>query len=239
MSAPSRPTALAGRRRLLLAVVPLLVLVVAAVLVLGGARTDRPAADGGSSSPHAGHSPSAPVDSRDEADGDAGPTATPGADDPATTATPGPAPSPTGTPVPDPPAPPDGHAMAAPTQTGLLEVANAPAAEVRSGADALGEPRGAIDPSEVVESAASLGGCHPGYGAAGQCLPLIPPSMAAHAAEMVDAGLELSSMPHPWTCTELLTYFPDGIAVRAGSDPAEADPFGLDLEGDGVACVAA
>jgi hypothetical protein len=49
---------------------------------------------------------------------------------------------------------------------------------------------------------------------------------------MVDAGIDPSTMSHDWSCAELRTYFPTGIAVREpGVDPAH-----LDTDGDGVAC---
>lgn len=102
----------------------------------------------------------------------------------------------------------------------------------RTGADGLGQPRGDVDPSEVISSDAALGGCHEAYGEDGQCLPTIPPSLAAHAAEMDRAGLDPTSMPHHWTCAEVDLSFPDGIAVRV----AGVDPDGLDTDLDGVAC---
>lgn len=120
--------------------------------------------------------------------------------------------------------------------TSLAQAAGTPDGGERDGAAGLGDPRAPIDPSEVIDGSTSLGGCHPAYGSTSQCLPLVPPSMSAHVADMVAAGIDVTSMPHPWTCAELLTYFPDGVAVRRLSDPAARDPFGLDLDGDLVAC---
>ncbi len=86
--------------------------------------------------------------------------------------------------------------------------------------------------ADVIDPDATLGGCSEAYGEDGQCLPSIPPSQAKHAAEMVDAGLDPSSMAHPWTCPEVREYFADGIAVRMPG----VDPDGLDRDGNGIAC---
>ncbi|WP_284251736.1 glycosyltransferase [Litorihabitans aurantiacus] len=121
--------------------------------------------------------------------------------------------------VEEPDVPQSDSPLVASTGTTLAQAAGEPAGEERRGAEGLGAPRGAVDPSEVLSSAASLGGCHPAYGEAGECLPIVPPSMAEHAAEMVAAGMDLDSMPHPWSCAELLQLFPDGIAVRDAQPP--------------------
>jgi hypothetical protein len=66
------------------------------------------------------------------------------------------------------------------------------------------------------------GGCAVGYGDPGQCLPLVPPSHAAHAAHGMDM---------PWTCEEMRTIFVKGISVERGKDSLK-----LDSNKDGVAC---
>ncbi|MDQ0118034.1 hypothetical protein J2T22_001211 [Pseudarthrobacter defluvii] len=66
------------------------------------------------------------------------------------------------------------------------------------------------------------GGCVVGYGNPGQCLPVVPPSHAAHA----DHGMDMA-----WTCGELRTIFVNGIKVQPGKDSLK-----LDSNKDGVAC---
>ena len=93
--------------------------------------------------------------------------------------------------------------------------------------------RPAINPEkELKKLSASLGGCLREYGSAGQCLPTIPPSQAAHVKEMIDAGLNPNSMPHTWTCSEVRQYFPDGIEIRQ----KKTDPQRLDLDRNGIGC---
>jgi hypothetical protein len=97
-------------------------------------------------------------------------------------------------------------------------------------------PRGTVAPSQVLDTASqSLGGCLKEYGDAGQCLPVVPPSLTGHLQQMKDAGLDPASMPHNWTCAEVRVYFPHGISVRQQG----ADPQHLDSNGDGIACGAA
>ncbi|PLC13198.1 hypothetical protein AUQ48_14475 [Kocuria flava] len=92
--------------------------------------------------------------------------------------------------------------------------------------------RTAVDPAEVLSEATAPGGCVPEYGADGQCLPAVPPSLVQHVQDMEQAGLDPSTMPHHWSCAELRTVFPEGITVRQqGKDPQE-----LDGNGDGTAC---
>ena len=207
----------------LLAIVPAVVLV-GAVAVIGTASQRDGAADGSLTdlSSHAAHSGGeAASDEASTAQGSAPDLADASAVDPAAVAT----------------ADPESPAAKA-TGTTLAHAAGSGTPE-RNGAEGLGEAREPVNPADVVTSSTALGGCHPSYGGAGQCLPLIPPSQAAHAAEMVAAGEDLASMQHPWTCTELLTDFPDGVAVREVADFAARDPYGLDLDGDLIACSAA
>lgn len=127
--------------------------------------------------------------------------------------------------------PPDSPVGSTP-ETSLAEAAGAPPAGAsREGAAGLGDPRPPVDPAGA-GFGTGLGGCHDRYGSDGQCLPVIPPSQAGHAREMLAAGLDPSTMSHPWSCAELRSLFPDGIAVRT---PPE-DPLLLDSDGDGIAC---
>lgn len=66
------------------------------------------------------------------------------------------------------------------------------------------------------------GGCVVGYGNPGQCLPVVPPSHAAHAGHGMDMA---------WTCEEVRTIFVKGITVQRGKDSLK-----LDSNKDGVAC---
>jgi hypothetical protein len=94
-------------------------------------------------------------------------------------------------------------------------------------------PRGTVAPSQVLDTASqSLGGCLKEYGDAGQCLPVVPPSLAEHLQQMKNAGLDPASMPHNWTCPEVRVYFASGIAVRQHG----VDPQRLDSNRDGTAC---
>lgn len=108
----------------------------------------------------------------------------------------------------------------------LAAAADAPLPTERT----LGETRESVDPQAVLESAGSLGGCLTDYGDTGQCLPVVPPSQAAHVQSMVAAGEDPTAMLHPWTCDEVSRFFADGIRVRG------TDVQSLDRDGDGFAC---
>jgi hypothetical protein len=119
-------------------------------------------------------------------------------------------------------------------EAGRAEVGQA-AASRKNGKDhsAHLKKRGAIDPGQVLSDGnLSLGGCLPQYGAAGQCLPAVPPSLSRHLRDMKDAGLDPTSMPHPWSCGEVREYFKKGLPVRQPN----VDPQKLDANKDGVAC---
>ncbi|GLI25901.1 hypothetical protein ARHIZOSPH14_01430 [Agromyces rhizosphaerae] len=128
--------------------------------------------------------------------------------------------------------PPVDQAPGTTAQTSLAQAASAPITQ-RDGTAGLGEARPAIAPEDTTAGDTGYGGCLVEYGENGQCLPTIPPSLTGHVSEMLEAGLDPSDMYHPWTCTEVREYFPDGIAVRQG-----VDPQGLDPDGDGTACTA-
>ena len=144
-------------------------------------------------------------------------------------------------PMPPAPAGPKASAAAGDApEVSLAEAARTEAGAAASspkGGNSTGlKQRGPVDPAAVLSGdGVSLGGCLPQYGADGQCLPAIPPSMSRHLKEMKDAGLDPASMPHSWTCTEVRTYFKGGLPVRK----AHIDPQKLDANHDGVACGAA
>jgi hypothetical protein len=69
-------------------------------------------------------------------------------------------------------------------------------------------------------------GCIPQYGTPGQCLPLVPPSLEEHVGHADPRQLSLL-----WTCAEVRTLFPDGVALAK-----KADPLKLDGDKDGIAC---
>lgn len=115
-------------------------------------------------------------------------------------------------------------------ETSLDQVASVAVAGLRDNS-ALPGARGAVEPSALLSSD-SFGGCLAEYGDNGQCLTVYPPSRAEHVREMIDLGEDPSTMPHEWSCAELVTFFPDGIAVRQPG----IDPQGLDVDLDGTAC---
>lgn len=139
-----------------------------------------------------------------------------------------------------------GESAGAPGRTRQLHLAEAAGQQ-----PAHGVPRGKLGPAGADRTAGlsergaspaqgdpgsgtapNTGGCLPEYGAAGQCLPVVPPSLASHLAQMKAAGLDPSSMPHHWSCAEVRNYFPDGLPVRIpGTDPQH-----LDSTADGIAC---
>lgn len=93
--------------------------------------------------------------------------------------------------------------------------------------------RGKVLPSQVhAPGGNGVGGCLREYGENGQCVPVVPPSMAGHLRDMADAGISPSTMEHRWSCSELRKYFPDGAAVRRKG----VDPQRLDTDRDGRAC---
>lgn len=78
-----------------------------------------------------------------------------------------------------------------------------------------------------VSDTALAGGCVPGYGTDGGCLPPVPPRLAAeHAGH---AGMDGPEMAMFYTCEDVRALIPDGLAT-------EEDPLGLDSNGDGIAC---
>ena len=89
-----------------------------------------------------------------------------------------------------------------------------PAAGITGDADHTRSP---VDPGDVLSPTAARGGCTPGYGNGGQCLPTRPPSADGAAPS------------NTWTCAAVRDIFPTGIATTD-------DPLGLDTDGDGMAC---
>lgn len=86
-----------------------------------------------------------------------------------------------------------------------------------------GKPAKAAKPEDVLAPFSNRGGCLPDYGKPGQCLPVVPPSHAAHADH---------DMSKAWTCAEVRLGFKDGIVLAKRGK----DPLGLDRDGNGVAC---
>lgn len=78
-------------------------------------------------------------------------------------------------------------------------------------------------PSQVHTKGDYSAGCTVGYGHGRACLPTTPPSAGA---------MNMSVTQMPWTCSELRTLLPNGIAV----DVKNVDPARLDSNHDGVAC---
>lgn len=78
-----------------------------------------------------------------------------------------------------------------------------------------------------VSDSALAGGCVPGYGKDGKCLPPIPPRLAAeHAGHRGMTGPEMAKF---YTCEDVRALIPDGLTT-------EIDPLGLDSNKDGIAC---
>lgn len=136
------------------------------------------------------------------------------------------------------PGPEDPEDPANREQTSLQDAANRDHTTVRPGQPEPPKtpgpaPRGPVLPSDVFKrGAANLGGCLEAYGENGQCVPVVPPSLAQHLQEMKKAGHDAASMKHRWSCRELREYFQDGVEVRR----VGIDPQNLDSNGDGRAC---
>lgn len=69
---------------------------------------------------------------------------------------------------------------------------------------------------------AKNGGCRPEYGLPGQCLPQTIPHKLSRAGRSKKT----------WTCAQVRTLFPGGIALRT----IAVDPLQLDRDGDNTAC---
>ncbi len=88
------------------------------------------------------------------------------------------------------------------------------------------EDRG-LDATDVTDTALA-GGCVPGYGTEGECLPPVPPRLAAeHAGHGSMLGEEMAAF---YSCADIRQLLPDGIEVVG------EDQLGLDRDGSGVAC---
>jgi hypothetical protein len=118
--------------------------------------------------------------------------------------------------------------VAVPTSSGV----NADAAGVNEGtkkpaSDVEMANARQVKPEHVLSETSKNGGCTPGYGIDGQCLPAVPPSHAAHADHV---------MAMAWTCAEARTLLPGGIAVIKDKQDTKVDPLNLDTNEDGIAC---
>lgn len=121
-----------------------------------------------------------------------------------------------------------------------VDEANVPIAAVAPEAQAVNEPepeqaggitmtsdRGkGLGPDDVSDTAMA-GGCVPGYGAGGVCLPPVPPRLAKeHAGHAGMSGMEMAAF---YNCNDVRDLIPRGIETVG-------DPLGLDSNGDGIAC---
>ena len=80
---------------------------------------------------------------------------------------------------------------------------------------------GLSNAKKVLDKGAQTAGCTVGYGRSGACLPLVSP-----------AGQAMGGMTMRWTCAEVRSLFPHGIALTTRG----VDPQHLDANNDGTAC---
>lgn len=106
------------------------------------------------------------------------------------------------------------------------EAVNEPAPE-QAGAIKMTSDKGKGLDADDVSDTAMAGGCVPGYGTDGECLPPVPPRLAAEHAGHV--GMDGHAMAMFYTCEDVRALIPDGLTT-------EEDPLGLDSNDDGIAC---
>ncbi|WP_146065656.1 hypothetical protein [Arthrobacter pityocampae] len=107
------------------------------------------------------------------------------------------------------------------------EGVNEPAPEQAQGIRMTSDADKGLDGDDVSD-AALAGGCVPGYGTDGACLPPVPPRLAAeHAGHTGMDGPEMAAF---YLCEDVRALIPDGLAVQ------DEDYLGLDSNKDGVAC---
>jgi hypothetical protein len=110
----------------------------------------------------------------------------------------------------------------APEAAGVNEPGHVQAAGIKMTPD-KGRGLGAGDVSDT----ALAGGCVPGYGKEGECLPPVPPRLAAeHAGHRGMGGPKMAIF---YTCEDVRALIPDGLVTAE-------DPLGLDSNKDGIAC---
>lgn len=78
-----------------------------------------------------------------------------------------------------------------------------------------------VKAADILQESSARGGCTAGYGSGSVCLPVVPPSAAAHAGH---------GMTIRWTCAEARLTLPQGIEVTG------TDQLKLDSNADRVAC---
>lgn len=106
------------------------------------------------------------------------------------------------------------------------EGVNESAPEQAGGIEMLPDESRGLDAHDVSDTALA-GGCLPGYGTDGECLPPVPPRLAAeHAGH---AGMDGPEMAMFYNCRDVRALIPEGLATTE-------DPLNLDSNGDGVAC---
>lgn len=103
---------------------------------------------------------------------------------------------------------------------------NEPEPEQAEGIKMTSDKGKGLDAGDVSDTAMA-GGCVPGYGTDGECLPPVPPRLAAEHAGHV--GMDGHAMAMFYTCEDVRALIPDGLTT-------EGDPLGLDSNDDGIAC---
>ncbi|NUL43981.1 hypothetical protein F7P69_02030 [Cellulosimicrobium funkei] len=106
------------------------------------------------------------------------------------------------------------------------EAVNEPDPEQAAGITMTTDKGKGLDADDVTDTALA-GGCVPGYGAGGVCLPPVPPRLAGeHAGHAGMSGMEMAAF---YNCNDVRDLIPRGIETVG-------DPLGLDSNGDGIAC---
>ncbi|MEV4900700.1 hypothetical protein AB0K08_05085 [Citricoccus sp. NPDC055426] len=106
------------------------------------------------------------------------------------------------------------------------EDVNDPEPEQAEGIKMTSDKGKGLDPDDVSDTAMA-GGCVPGYGSGGVCLPPVPPRLAEeHAGHAGMSGMEMAAF---YNCNDVRDLIPRGIETVG-------DPLGLDSNGDGIAC---
>ncbi|QCU77653.1 hypothetical protein E7744_05130 [Citricoccus sp. SGAir0253] len=104
--------------------------------------------------------------------------------------------------------------------------ANRPGPQQAQGIRMVPDRGRGLDADDVSDTALA-GGCVPGYGTDGECLPPVPPRLAAeHAGHR---GMDGPEMAMFYNCADVRALVPDGLVT-------EDDPLGLDSNRDGIAC---
>jgi hypothetical protein len=103
---------------------------------------------------------------------------------------------------------------------------NEPDPEQATGIRMSSDKNKGLDPTALSDTSLA-GGCVPDYGTEGECLPPIPPRLAAKHAGHV--GMDPLEMAMLYNCADVRALVPNGLAT-------DEDPLGLDSNEDGIAC---